>query len=196
MKLIEIMKLFISILILIFNLQSLTKADVIKEIIIDGISIGDSLLDIYTEDEIKIATENTKNWFVNKKYTVSIFENNLETYERLHIVFLTNDKKYKVKAVAGLIDYPNNINECYKKSENIYSEIKATLPELKDMGKYEYDHNDDPDSKVVDYALLNDKDDEVVIACYDYSKSYGATDHLRVGVRLAEYTKFLLNDAY
>ena len=56
------------------------------------------------------------------------------------IFFVTNDKKYKVKAIAGLIDYPNNINECYKKSENIYSEIKATLPDLKDMGTVSYTH--------------------------------------------------------
>ena len=190
------MRVFIAVLLLIFSLQSLTKADDIKEVMIEGISIGDSLLDRYTRDEIKIATKSTKNWFVNKKYTVSIFKKNLETYDKLHITFLTDDKKYIVKAVAGLIDYPNNISECYKKSENIYSEIKATLTDLKDMGKYEYNHNDDPKSKIVDYALLNDNDDEVYIGCYDYSESYGGADHLRVGVRLIEYANFLLNEAY
>jgi predicted transcriptional regulator len=190
------MKITLAILVLIFSIQSWTKADDIKEVMIEGISIGDSLLDKYTRDEIKIATQSTKNWFVNKKYTVSIFKKNLETYEKLHITFLTDDKKYIVKAVAGLIDYPNNISECYKKSENIYSEIKATLTDLEDMGKYEYNHNDDPKSKIVDYALLNDNDDEVVIACYDYSESYGGVDHLRVGVRLIEYANFLINDAY
>tara|TARA_Y100000590_G_scaffold85606_1_gene95739 strand:+ start:626 stop:1201 length:576 start_codon:yes stop_codon:yes gene_type:complete len=190
------MRVFLSAIILIFSFQTLTKADDIKEVMIEGISIGDSLLERYTREEIKKAANSTKDWFVNKKYTVSIFKKNLETYDKLHIVFLTDDNKYIVKAVSGLIDYPDNISECYKKSENIYTEIKATLTGLKDMGKYEYNHNDDPESKIIDYALLNDNDDEVYIGCYDYSKSYGGLDHLRVGVRLIEFANFLLNDAY
>ncbi len=190
------MRTFLLVLILIFNFQSLTKADDIKEVMIEGISVGDSLLEIYTKEEIKKAADGTKDWFLNKKYTVSIFKKNLETYDKLQIVFLTDDNKYIVKAIAGLIDYPDNISECYKKSENIYTEIKATLTDLKDMGKYEYNHNDDPESKIIDYALTNDNDDEVYIACYDYSKSYGGLDHLRVGVRLIEFSNFLINDAY
>ena len=190
------MKYIFLVFLFVFNLQSLSNADDIKEVMIENIGIGDSLLNSYTKDEIKKASRSTQNWFVNKKYTVAIFKKNLEKYDKLHVVFLTNDKKYIVKAVAGLVDYYNNINECYKESENIYFEIKASLTGLIDMGKYEYNHNDDSESKVVDYALVNDNKDEVVIACYDYSKSYGGTDHLRVGVRLIEYANFLLYDAY
>ena len=46
------MKVFIAVLVLIFSLQSLTKADDISEFEIEGISIGDSLLDIFTKKEI------------------------------------------------------------------------------------------------------------------------------------------------
>ena len=49
----RIMKLFLSVLILIFSLQSWTKADDIRDFEIEGISIGDSLLDFYSEKEIK-----------------------------------------------------------------------------------------------------------------------------------------------
>ena len=190
------MRIFLSILVLIFNIQSLVKADGIREVVIEGISIDDSLLDYFNRNEIQEAAKSTKDWFVNKKYTVSIFEKNLETYEKLQVVFLTDDNNYKVKAISGLINYPDNITECYKKSEDIYLEIKEMLTDLKDMGKYEYDHNDDPESKIVDYALLNDNEDEVYIACYDYSDNYNGTDHLRIGVRLIEFSNFLINDAY
>ena len=47
------MRVFIAILVLIFSLQSWTKADDIKDFEIEGISIGDSLLDFYNQDEIK-----------------------------------------------------------------------------------------------------------------------------------------------
>ena len=45
-------KIFITFLILIFSFQSWTKADDISEFEIEGVSIGDSLLDYFSKDEI------------------------------------------------------------------------------------------------------------------------------------------------
>ena len=47
------MRVFIAILVLIFSLQSWTKANDIGEFEIEGMSIGDSLLDYYPEKLIK-----------------------------------------------------------------------------------------------------------------------------------------------
>ena len=47
------MRIFIVVLVLIFSLQSWTKAEDITDFEIEGISIGDSLLDYMTKDEIK-----------------------------------------------------------------------------------------------------------------------------------------------
>mgnify|MGYP000722043315 CR=1 FL=1 len=46
------MRVFIIVLVLIFSLQSWTKADDIRDFQIEGMSIGDSLLDYFNEDEI------------------------------------------------------------------------------------------------------------------------------------------------
>ena len=46
-------KRFLLILVLILNLQSWTKADDISEFEIEGISIGDSLLEYFSKEEIK-----------------------------------------------------------------------------------------------------------------------------------------------
>jgi len=188
------MKRLLLILIFTLSFPLLVSADQIREVEIEGISIGDSLLDHFTKKEIKKATQ--KDWFTNKKYTVVVFKKKIETYEELQVAFLTDDKEYKVQSVSGLIKYKDNINECYKKAKNIYEEIKDTLPELEDYGKYVYEHNDDPEGSVTDYALLNNKKDEVFIGCYDYSKNYNAIDNLRIGVRLFEYSDFLINEAY
>ena len=47
------MRNFLLILILTLSFQSLTKADDIRDFEIEGISIGDSLLDYFSEDQIK-----------------------------------------------------------------------------------------------------------------------------------------------
>ena len=46
------MRNFLLILILTFSFQTLTKADDIKDFEIEGMSIGDSLLDFYDEEKI------------------------------------------------------------------------------------------------------------------------------------------------
>ena len=56
-------KRFLIILVLIFNLPNLSIADDIRVFQIEGMSIGDSALDYFSEEEIKINTlkEYTKN---------------------------------------------------------------------------------------------------------------------------------------
>ena len=46
------MRVYIIVLVLIFSLQSLTKADDIRDFQIEGISIGSSLIDYFTKNEI------------------------------------------------------------------------------------------------------------------------------------------------
>ena len=60
------MRIFIIVLFLILNLQSWTKADDIRELEIEGISIGDSALDFFSKDIIddkKIFYPNSKKFF-------------------------------------------------------------------------------------------------------------------------------------
>ena len=47
------MKKLLLIFVLLFSFQSLTKADDIRDFEIEGMSIGDSLLDYFSEEEIK-----------------------------------------------------------------------------------------------------------------------------------------------
>ena len=62
------MRIIIIIIIFFINIQLLSKADDIRDFEIEGISIGDSLLDHFTEKEIK---ENISYNYeeTNKKFT-------------------------------------------------------------------------------------------------------------------------------
>ena len=61
------MRFFLLILILTFSFQSWTKADDISEFEIEGMSVGDSLLDFFTEKEINTA-KNKEGSVSFKKY--------------------------------------------------------------------------------------------------------------------------------
>ena len=60
------MKVFIVVLVLIFSFQSLTRADDIRDFEIEGISIGDSALDFFSEEKIKY---NSYDYYNDKEYT-------------------------------------------------------------------------------------------------------------------------------
>ena len=65
MKLIINMRIFLATLVLILNLQSLTKADDISDFEIEGMSIGDSALDFFTESEI---LKNRQNYYNDNEF--------------------------------------------------------------------------------------------------------------------------------
>jgi len=84
------MRVFLSVLILIFSLQSLIKADDISDFEIEGMSIGDSLLDFFSEEKInssyQIKYEN------DKYYKIEILSDDFENYELVGVYIKTNDK--------------------------------------------------------------------------------------------------------
>ena len=77
------LKVFLILLILIFNFQSFLKADDIKDFQIEGMSIGDSLLEYKTENEI---ISSKRNYVKNKRYYVVGFDQNLKKYESLKYI--------------------------------------------------------------------------------------------------------------
>ena len=116
------MKLFFISLILVLNLQSWTNADDIKDFEIEGISIGDSALDYFSKKEIK---DKKQNYYNDDKFVPSEFEylKIFKTYDAIQISYKKNDPNYKIYAIAGFLDYPSNINNCYKKMSEISNEI-------------------------------------------------------------------------
>ena len=130
------MRVYLTILILIFTLQSLSKADDISDFEIEGISIGDSVLNFFSMDEIK---NNTWDYFKNKEFTPLQFDNPkfATIYDAIDIQYKTNDNDYKIMGLSGIIFYTDKkkINECYKKMDNIISDIRSSIENLKESKK-------------------------------------------------------------
>ena len=94
------MKIYLSVIILIFCLQSWTKADDISEFQIAGISIGDSLLDFYSEKEIE-KFYNYDDLPSDMKFRIADYENKTGQYDGLQFFYKPEDKKFIIHSVSG-----------------------------------------------------------------------------------------------
>ena len=120
-------------LILIFSLQLWTKADDLGDFEIEGMSIGDSLLD-HMNDNMIIAEMNNKDYsyFYNNDFVaISTWKirDKFETYDDVGVTLKTNDKEYKIYALQGSLYMEKNsdIKECYKKQNEIVNDLKNSL---------------------------------------------------------------------
>lgn len=125
------MKKFLAIIILklCFIIQS--QADDIKDFEIEGISVGDSLLNFYSEEKIKnsepLHYPNSK-----KFYQIALLIKS-EKYDALNINLKEGDKKYIVHSIKGLKDYDNKHKDCLKEKKNIISEISSIVKNTKEI---------------------------------------------------------------
>ena len=115
----------ILILFFIFNLNFIHSfANDVNEIELDGMSLGDSLLDYYSKKEIK---DNKINYFPDERqYFIVFYNKNLSRFDDMEIYLKTNDKNYSMKSInAGL--YPKSLKECIKIKDEIIDEISSAL---------------------------------------------------------------------
>ena len=99
------MKKFLSILVLcLLFISAPSRADDISDFEIEGISIGDSALDFFTERQIK---DNSFDYYNDKLFTPVQTEYLpfFNTYDGLDFDFKTNDKDYIIHALYERISY-------------------------------------------------------------------------------------------
>ena len=125
------MRIILITLALIFSLQSWSKADDIKEFEIEGMSIKDSLLDYFSENEIEKKINSGNTFFYNKDYmsiSLSYKTGKFKVYDDVGAILKQNDKQYKIYSLEGtLIIESENIEDCYKKQNSIAKEIEKII---------------------------------------------------------------------
>ena len=194
------MRIFLSVLLLIFSLQSWTKADDIKDFEIEGISIGDSVLKYFSLNEIE---QNKWDYYSNKEYTPLQFDHPsfAKIYDGIDIQYKTNDKEYKIEGLSGIIFYRDKkkIKDCYKKMDGIIVDVRSIFSNLHEHKKKTYVHtgvDDGGKSKVTSVYFEFENGDAIGIQCYNYSKEAGDLNHLRFSMNTYNYRIFLSTKAY
>ena len=192
------MKRLLLILILTINFQSWTKADDISEFEIEGMSIGDSALDFFSEAQIK---NNSKDYYTNDKF-IPVQNDNMpffETYDAVDFAYKNNDNNYTIVSLVGVLFYDDNVKDCYKKMDEITESLDEIFVNQKKLPKTTYKHqsplNVDGKSTITDVEYIFKNGDVVVIACYDYSAAMAAQDHLSVAIDTGVFDKWLKNEA-
>ena len=194
------MRVFIAVLVLVFSLQSWTKADDIRDFQIEGMSIGDSLLDYFSNEEIKknILKQNYK---VNTYNTVQFnFLPSFETYDGLHIFIKRNDTKFIIYSINAMLDFSNDIKGCKKQKDYIVEELSKLFNNAaKTDTNKEHDQDKSGESKTFStYFYINPeyKYSGVSVECYDWSNKMGFRDQLRVSISTNEFETWLNTKAY
>ena len=189
------MKKLLAIVILILTFQAPSQADDIRDFQIEGMSIGDSLLDYFSEEEIK---KDTQKVFPKSNKFLSItfrFLPKFEVYDGVQFFYKKNDKKYIVYQITGQIYY-EDFKDCNKKYNKIVSEFSDLFPDatMRDEGHRE--HSKLKSSYYQRTWFKFDSGDNVYVVCYDWSEETNMRDGLGVAINQKEYYNFLQNDAY
>ena len=194
------MKRLLLILILIFSFQSLTKADDIRDFQIEGMSIGDSLLNFFNEQEIK-SIDPTIYPDSDKFYDLVITSNKFDDFDQVTFGIKKNDKKYTINSLVGDLYFENAFLECMKKKKEILKDISALFPTQKKSDyKYVYKAIDDGKSyaEITEFEFKNN--DFVKIFCVNWTKESkqkrGFGDMLSVAAVNNEYQTWINNEAY
>ena len=191
-------RLSLYLFLLLFTLQTPSWADDIRDFEIEGISIGDSLLDYFTEKDLKNAIEIY--YYKNKVYMYYFLNySKSQIYENLQISVEPKDKNLIIHAIQGHIFYQNNINDCYKKMDGVKKEINDIfdLNGTKDFGKHPIDKSGKSKYSRIFYDLKDSGYAEII--CYDMSKKLekkGRFDRFVISIGTKEFLNFLTYEAY
>ena len=182
------MKRLLLTLILTLSFQSLSKADDIRDFQIEGMSIGDSLLEHFNLNEINDATDESAK---DRIYIVkSFFDKNFELYEAIQLTYKESDKKKIIVGIGGVLEFPNNINKCKIKMNKIASELKNLFPKADkiDWGLYDMPTKEGHYFPITfDFKNLS----RAMVSCQDWNKKSGIKDNLKVALFSADYSEYL-----
>jgi hypothetical protein len=196
------MKKLLLILILTLSFQTWIKADDIRDFKIEGISIGDSLLDYLSEVEINkkiikqdYTSDRFKTIFINSSHIL------VNIYDDLYFDFKKNDNKYIIQAIAAKMDYENlPIIRCLDKKKEIVSSIKLLFPNSEPEDDTQSHPSDETGKSKVyrtSFGITNSNWLSIEASCFSWDKKIiRFSNHLRVSVKSDEYNVWLRDEAY
>ena len=191
------MKRLLLILVLTFSFQNFAKADDIRDFEIEGISVGDSLLDFFSKKEIKSNTDyNGYSYIKEKKFVdFEIYEKNrFGKYDGVQISFDRNDNQYLIHSISGGIFY-KEISICYSDMTEVSNQIKLMFKNIETDLNKKLEHPEKKGTALSNWFNL--EDGSISVMCTDWNKeaeqAHGWSDSMRVEVRTNEFERWIQN---
>ena len=192
------MKTLLTLFVLLFS--SSVVAEDILEFQIEGISIGDSLLDHFSEEKMNNA--NTDTDYKNKEFSKYMFINLsiFNTYEALRIYAKKNDKKYIIFSISGIL-LVNKIEDCYIKQNQVDEDISYLFKNNSkvirdDKRKYPHRYDKSGNSIVTNIKYSFDEGHAIILNCYDYAEGIDRFDQLSIWIAHYDFLDWVQNKAW
>ena len=200
-------------LLILFSLFFLSSPSVFAEDIsdfqIERISIGDSLLDYMTEDEILREIEGNKDDYLHKKdpnkYVEIYLRKDFPTYSYVSFFiknnstnkYITNkNEEYTILSIYGSIDYEEDFDSCIVKRDEIAEELSMIFPSTNKLAGF-FEHSIDPSgNSIVDYVYFEfDSGAQIEASCDNFEETLRLENNwsegLNIAINNAETTSWL-----
>lgn len=194
------MKRFLFILILTTCFQNFAKSGDIFSFEIEGMSVGDSLKNFYSKNEIDKALQITQ-YPSSDKFLIYTFRNEkrFEIYDSITVDLKKNDQNYKIYAISGVLNFKDNMKECHTLMETISLELKDVFKNAEEYkvekSKLRYDKSGKSFQRYHSFDLPSGE--RATIECNDWSNEVpNLSDSIMVSLLSSEYSKFLDYEAY
>ena len=163
---------YLFLFVLSFSIPS--SADDIKDLQIEGISIGDSLLNYISKKDILSEIQKNKPAYnyLNDDFGEVYLRNNIEKYDYLSVFVKQKDKLYTIYSIAGLIMYDNKLEQCLAKQEEIEKEFSSMFTNTKINSytlKFDWDPTGNSTSQNVEFVFSSGN--FIEINCTKYEKN-------------------------
>ena len=182
-------KLSTYLFLILFSFQTPSWTDDIRDFQIEGMSIGDSLLDYMTEKEIK---ENVGFVYPDKKFTLTVYKKSSELYDMgIGIEYKSNDETYKIYGVQGRVNFENDIEGCYKKQDEIEKDISSMFQKSK-IKKFAISPTGYEDGSTYKQTQFHvDSGGSLSVECM-YFPNNQTRSHLKVNITSIELQNYLI----
>ena len=179
-------KLLVLLFSIFFLLSPSVFADDISDFEIEGMSIGDSLLDYMTKDEILEGIEETKDFYYHlnepNKYAEVYLVKKSENYDYLGFfiknnsvnTYVTNkNEKYTILSIRGLKRYIEDFDSCIVNRNQIVDILSKMFPDrekVKEIRKYP----GDPSGNSIGDTIYFDLDigNKVRVYCSNFDETF------------------------
>ncbi|MDP7197918.1 MAG: hypothetical protein QF864_17255 [SAR202 cluster bacterium] len=193
-------RLSLYLFLILLTLPTPSQADDINDLEIDGVSIGDSLLDHYSVSEIKKQLAKTVSHYKSKRIKRIYFQAKKNSTYRQYNFHYINDPSYRIVAVQGHNLYENNIDGCYEKQIEVTKDLENNFSILsKKEGNFNHKADKTGKSKIKS-VRLELENGHIRIVCTSWSKKIKDNnpwkDTLKIIIGSNEYANWLRYEAY
>ncbi len=190
----KLLKRILFIILIIFA-QSSTKAGDIRDFEIEGISIGDSLLDFFSKKELVDGIRKDSYPSSDRKFIdINLNANWFDQYEGIQVTVKRKDKNFEVHSVDGGIFFKKNEKKsCIKKMEEIVEDLSEVFTSYQFEKLKDNKHYADPSGKSFVYGSSVFPDNGIVsVYCYIWGESMGYPNYVAVSTKTDEFNDWLV----